>query len=266
MTAPVRGHEATPEFSDLIAGLMPKEGLRVWSVLVTIFGDLAIEDGATLNSSVLTALTAPLEIRPEALRVAIHRLKKDGWLISERAGRSSNYGLSDKGRAQSQIAGKRIYGQQVPSPKLWKLAVQPLPHLVGEADQGIALQPGLSLFTHGEVPPDAMVFSGQIEALPDWVRSQFGPADLAEGFHGLDQKLAGLSRGLHNNRSLSPLETAAIRVLIVHEWRRLLLRQADVPEMLLPKGWPGLSCRHRVFELLALLPRPEISALSASLL
>ena len=66
--------------SDLRGDIPP----RVWSLLVTVFGDLA-QDGSALPGTVLGEIMSRVGIKPEAMRVALHRLRKDGWIESERA-------------------------------------------------------------------------------------------------------------------------------------------------------------------------------------
>ena len=50
-----------------------------------------------------------------------------------------------------------------------------------------------------------------------------------------------------------PLEAAAIRTLVVHQWRRLLLRHEDWPVEVLPEGWQGEVCRGLVHDTLRAL-------------
>ena len=54
--------------------------LRVWSVIITIFGDSVQPRGGTVAATTLARITGRMAIRPEALRVALHRLARDGWL------------------------------------------------------------------------------------------------------------------------------------------------------------------------------------------
>ena len=248
----------------LIDGLIPAEGFRVWSVVVTVFGDLAQSEGQTLSGAVLGALTLPLGIRPEALRVALHRLKKDGWLMAERAGRGSYYGLSVRGRSESQAAGARIYGLQTKEPTSWRLAIQD-PASAAQIDApGFQIQPGVRLLIGHENPPQDFVLEGQIKTMPHWLKAQLGPPEIAEAFARLDRQLAEVLGKKTKFQQLGPMDIAVLRILIVHEWRRILLRMPAVPDALLPAPWPGISCRHRVHELLAHLPRPTQSDLQAT--
>jgi len=49
---------------------------RVWSIIVTISGDLAQEPNERISGSLVSRLTNLLDIKPEAARVALHRWRK----------------------------------------------------------------------------------------------------------------------------------------------------------------------------------------------
>jgi phenylacetic acid degradation operon negative regulatory protein len=44
-------------------------------------------------------------------------------------------------------------------------------------------------------------------------------------------------------QSLSPAEAFYVRTLLIHEYRRILLRDPNLPEALLPTAWSGLEAR-----------------------
>ena len=66
----------TPSVAHILGGDPP----RVWSFIVTSFGDLTREDDRYISSRTLNRLTAEIGVKPEATRVALHRLRKrTGW-------------------------------------------------------------------------------------------------------------------------------------------------------------------------------------------
>ena len=101
--------------------ILGQERPRVWSFIVTIFGDLAREDSHYISSRTLNRLTAQIGVKPEATRVALHRLRKEDWLESTKFGRESHYRLTENGRALSREAAPRIYGAA--SDEAWMLAL-----------------------------------------------------------------------------------------------------------------------------------------------
>ncbi|WP_259940018.1 hypothetical protein [Sulfitobacter sp. M368] len=69
--------------------------------MISLFGDLAQGAGDRIDGPVLSAIMARQHIKPEAVRVALHRLRNDGWVTSEKSGRIRQHSLTDKGRRES---------------------------------------------------------------------------------------------------------------------------------------------------------------------
>ena len=72
--------------------------IRVWSLVVTIMGDLCQSPDTCIPGKTLGDLVGRLGITNQALRVALHRLRRDGWIQTVREGRTSNYFLSGRFR------------------------------------------------------------------------------------------------------------------------------------------------------------------------
>ena len=92
---------------------------RTWSILVTIFGDLAQNPEDEISGPLLSSLTQLIGIKPQAMRVALHRLRRDGWIVTEKFGRTSKHRLSEFGLNQSVIASPRIYARAIVMPDKW---------------------------------------------------------------------------------------------------------------------------------------------------
>ena len=76
-------------FETSINLLSDPQNQRVWSVIISLFGDMAQRPNEKISGAALTRIITPMGIKPEAIRVALHRLRKDGWIESVRAGRAS---------------------------------------------------------------------------------------------------------------------------------------------------------------------------------
>ena len=96
-------------FETAINTLNDPKHQRVWSLIVSIFGDLAQAQGDQLSSGALNRIMTPMGIKNDAIRVALHRLRKDGWIDSARSGRNSVHYLTEFGRRQSAEVTPRIY-------------------------------------------------------------------------------------------------------------------------------------------------------------
>jgi len=127
---------ASAKFQSIITLFTEDDSPRVWSLLVTMFGDLAQEEGHTLSGGLLGRMTQSVGIKPEATRVALHRLRKEGWLNSERSGRTSAYSLTEWGRAETIAATPIIYAFEEPVKAAWLVIPE-----VGSVDEAFAVAP-----------------------------------------------------------------------------------------------------------------------------
>ncbi len=256
-----------PDLARAIAVLTGDEPPRVWSFIVTIFGDLAQGEGDAMSGRVLARMAEEAGLRPETVRVALHRLRKDGWIDSHRNGRRSSYTLTRFGRAQSAAAAPRIYAPHAPEPGGWTVLLAD-PGGRGDALGDIASRTdAVPLGTVGLLVPGPVetvepgllrICADRID-IPDWVRASTAPDDLRDSFARLADRLGRVDALVA--LPVPGLRAATVRVLIVHSWRRVLLRHADLPEALFPDDWKGEVCRRRVQGLLTRLPRPALQAI-----
>ncbi|MEZ5825592.1 MAG: hypothetical protein R3C97_12900 [Geminicoccaceae bacterium] len=101
-------------FDQLVACIRGGPSPRVWSLLVTVFGELARAPDACIGGPLVNELCGLIGIKPAATRVALHRLRKDGWIDSRRTGKTSAHFLTEKGLASSIEASPRIYATGLP--------------------------------------------------------------------------------------------------------------------------------------------------------
>ncbi|MGP6087877.1 PaaX family transcriptional regulator C-terminal domain-containing protein [Antarctobacter jejuensis] len=250
-------------FDRVVADLRGEDAPRVWSLLVTVFGELA-QDGSSISASVLSQITARIGIKPEAMRVALHRLRKDGWIESERRGRSSDYRLSPQGREETVKASPRIYGGAA-SEACWLVLSDP----GGDGalcNRGVWVTSNIGILP--ALPEGAEVFATRIEDgadLPGWMRDRLCPPETLALACALGARLAQLTEALESAPDPDTLQQTVLRVLIVHEWRRIVLKMPLLPDHVWPEVWAAAGCRDKVARLLALLPRQDPEALNAAL-
>ena len=236
--------------------------IKAWSLIVTILGDLAAGEGARVPGPVLTQLTEPMGIKPEALRVAIHRLRRDGWITSEREGRTSLYGLTAHGRRLTRSVFDRVYGAAPEVPGSWHVLIAPSAEALHGVDHAelIPLGARVALLPGGmpDLPETLFVLDAVPGEVPEWIRTQLVSDDLASAYAVLADALEGaVSLGVPEHR----LDTAVLRLAALHQWRRLVLRHGAGLEALIGPDWDGARCRRRVTALLTLLKRPDLAAL-----
>lgn len=236
--------------------------IKVWSMLVTILGDLASEEGQSLSGPVLSALTSRIGIRPEALRVALHRLRKDGWVLSEKAGRISHYRLSALGRRETTQARARVYGPGAEPPETCYVVHLPRGGTSEPAPGSVRLDRQTWLSDRAPASgPDRLVSVLHSVPLPKWACEAILPPELTAAYGALEQILT--TPPACASEPAEAADRLVLRMLILHNWRRLVLRHAALAGGLMPANWPGHRCRHAVLDWLARLPRTDLDQLAA---
>jgi len=255
----------TPDITALTSDLRALGGQRVWSLMISLFGDLAQGEGEQIAGPVLSAMMAAMQIKPEAARVALHRLRNDGWVTSEKSGRISWHGLTVKARCESIAASPRIYALPEAAPSAWQLI------LLQRSDAGVQAELTASGFSQilprvyiGDVehpaPTGALALQGA-EA-PAWLMEQMVPAALMAEYSRLNDTLRALAAELPASSRLGALDTAVLRCLIVHNWRRLVLKHAAPPQGLIAHAGGMHQCHVIVSQLLARFPRPALTEIA----
>jgi phenylacetic acid degradation operon negative regulatory protein len=239
----------------IVAAARKDGGLKAGSLLVTIFGDAIAPRGGEITLAGLIRIAASFGLGERHVRTAVGRLATAGWLVARRKGRLSAYRLSREGQAQFRAATERIYGRP-PSrwSGEWTLVLAPrLPARQRRefAWLGYGVLPGGLLAHPARDAREAGRVLGARAALVLTARSARASADAALVTAGWDlaslgrryaqfaERFAGAERALEPRSSD---ETAfVLRTLLVHEYRRVHLRDPLLPPSLLPPGWAGES-------------------------
>lgn len=224
--------------------------LRVWSIIITLFGDaIAPRSGVVALADILT-ITARMGIEGGAVRTAMSRLAKEGWVERRKDGRTSHYALTAHGAETFLAATRRIYAPT------FTAEVQIAHLIVTEGETlGLPLRLGVGLLLDQTVPAGALSAKIDLTTAPNWVQRALLPNDLADDYQTLTDDLLRAHGLVHG---AEPLDALAIRILSIHFWRRLILRHPAPPAPLTPTDWPGIQCHAALSELYAdVLPQSE---------
>jgi phenylacetic acid degradation operon negative regulatory protein len=251
--------------------------LRAGSLLVTIFGDAIAPRGGAVSLASLITLAAPFGLTERLVRTSAARLASDGWLQTRRAGRRSEYRLSVSGAARFREATQRIYGA---APAHWdgRWTLLLLPP-AGAAPLRQALrwqgfgQLGASVFAH----PSAGALSTPVARTALQLESRGSDAHTNRRLVERGWDLAELARAYRRFvRDFAPLATPlaqgtpsaeqafVLRTLLIHEYRKVHLRDPLLPAVLLPRNWVGSTAYELCRTLYAQLYAPAEGYLSAS--
>lgn len=255
----------TTSFNTLIGYLTEGQSPRVWSLLISVFGDLAQKDGSGISGALLRQLTERIGIKPEAMRVALHRLRKDGWIDTQRSGRTSVYFLTPWGREQSALATPRIYATRQAADHAW-LALFNLAKPAPADNSNGAWVSSNVLITSVE-PASGQAFVSPLNTpadVPNWISDKVCEELTQRMSQDFAMALDHVERHLTLACTLTPLDVATLRVLLVHGWRRIVLKTPLLPDFVFPEGWAGPQCRAKVALLLARYPSPALGELEAA--
>lgn len=207
----------------LIASLNADGRVRVWSLVITVFGDLIQHRGGAVSSARLGQLLGRVGVEAGAVRTALSRLTRDGWVTRQRTGRSSLYRLSTDGLARFATATSRIYA----APRLqpvgeWALVLT----LQENGMPGAVLQPA-----HRQTGQGDCCLIGRLAHLSQPYRQIIIPEAAVAALAALAADIAALEEA-----ALVGIDAAAARMLLIHRWRRIVLRFPEPEPELLPDG------------------------------
>ncbi|TAH45125.1 MAG: phenylacetic acid degradation operon negative regulatory protein PaaX [Betaproteobacteria bacterium] len=261
--------------------------MQAGSLIISVFGDAVVPRGGRIWLGSLIRLLEPLGLNERLVRTSVFRLARDEWLHSDPVGRRTDYLLTPSGQQRFEEASRHIYASSAPQwDRRWRLIIA-----VGELSgrererlrqalfwQGFGAL-GSDCFVHPSADLiaafDALVAEGLAGLLPHLkpllaadatLGAAASDADMVHRAWNLD-RLSGMYADFVDRYQpiLQQLRDSAgevddesaflVRTLLIHDYRRLLLRDPELPDVLLPAGWPGqkarLLCRELYRRLLA---------------
>jgi phenylacetic acid degradation operon negative regulatory protein len=205
------------------------------------------------------------------VRTAMSRLAADGWLERNKVGRNSFYRLVRKGRQTFDAATHHIYDPQASD---WTGRFELL--LIGSAENRDASRealknagfgsplPGVWIAPSGVPIPEeaATAIRLEVSAEDDSGRRLLGaswPLERTSDAYQKFMKTFEPLRGWIGRREpLSEADAFTARILLIHHYRRVVLRDPLLPGALLPVDWPGRAARKLCGEIYrGLLPASE---------
>lgn len=247
----------------LLARFRRQRPLRAGSLLVTIFGDAIAPRGAAATLGSLIRLAEPFGLTERLVRTSVARLAQDDWLSPRRDGRLSEYRLSATGERRFSEATRRIYGV---TPSTWdgRWTLLLMPQGMGRPTD--AVRDELQWLGFGQLAPGVFAHPTRTrEDATGCVRSlgaaaaAFVALESATGDVDVDRALARAGWDLADletryrrfvrafrpaldavtNGAPSPRDAFVLRTLLIHEYRRIHLRDPLLPAALLPDRWIG---------------------------
>jgi phenylacetic acid degradation operon negative regulatory protein len=238
--------------------------LRAGSLITTVFGDAIAPRGGTVWLGSLIRVMGNFGISERLVRTSVFRLAKDGWLRSDQIGRRSYYSLTEQGVERFEQATNRIYG--TPS-RLWdgEWCLLLLSALDTEGKERVRKECGwlgfgpmsanvlahpapdfaeleLSLRRLG-VADNVVVMRGRTikseSAMRELTRSCWSLDDIDARYSAFTMRFRPLMKALVGKSQLTEKSSFIVRTLLIQEYRKVLLRDPQLPAELLPADWNG---------------------------
>ncbi len=247
-----------PAVAALVDQFHARRPVRAWSLIITLYGDAIVPRGGSLWLGSLVELMALFRIDAGHVRTAMSRLSSDGWLERTKVGRNSYYRLTPRAEASFTAATQRIYFAHAPDfDGRLRLAL-----LGPDVDDRSALRPMLERAGFAALSPTAYVaFADPTPPLPETEGLFVVHADAADDVHALAaaawklnpltqsyrdfiSHFTPLDAALAKGRKVTGADALIARVLLIHEFRRAVLRDPGLPASLLPADWPGAQARN----------------------
>ncbi|MER3484163.1 MAG: PaaX family transcriptional regulator [Meiothermus sp.] len=213
-----------------------------------------------------------LEFSEPAVRAALSRSVKRGWIVPEREGRKAYYRLSPRVAWQVQTVRERLYSYGSPWDGRWRILIYAVP----EAKRTVRdrFRNELILLGFGTPAPGVWISpNGSLEAARDLVGfyglqnyvelfgaerfSKTEPMELIEKSFNLKEAQVRYRAFLARDRDKPKnAEEAFVRLTeMVHEARKNLFLDPGLPPELTPPGFLGVQVKERFLELYADLSR-----------
>jgi phenylacetic acid degradation operon negative regulatory protein len=205
----------------------------------------------------LVRLLAPLEVAAPAVRTAVSRMVRQGWLEPVRLPGGPGYALSPRANRRLDEAADRIYRRGGTDwDDHWHLVV--ISRVVDRSARE-RLRNGLAYLGYAPLDDATWISPRRSPELDSLLTGEQVRAERFTARHDGDSlglirrawDIEGLARSYHlwladaeqiaASAGVDPSDELAfaIRSRLVHEWRKFLFTDPGLPRSLLPSDWPG---------------------------
>lgn len=275
---------------DRLENFRRQSRVQAGSLIISVFGDAVLPRGGRIWLGSLIRLLEPLALNERLIRTSVFRLAKEEWLRTEAYGRRADYLLTPSGQRRFEEASRHIYAANAPLwDRRWRLILT-----VGDLEskqrerlrralfwQGFGMV-GSDCFVHPSADLsaafDALIGDGMADLLGklmpllaadarfalsasdvDMVQRAWNLEQLASAYGDFVTCYEPILDALRHDAGNDIDDESAflLRTLLIHDYRRLLLRDPELPDILLPSEWPGQKARLLTRELYRRLLAPS---------
>jgi phenylacetic acid degradation operon negative regulatory protein len=259
--------KATHPLDQFLQQRMCEANISSKTLVFTFFCDVVTQHGGEIWLGSIIHALAPLGINERLTRTAVFRLQQDGWLESRKQGRRSYYQLTPTGQNYYQRAASRIYASSKPDwDGCWTLIFTSMVDeekrdtlkrgLIwlgyGRLAAGLYALPGKQHSSLNELLADldlqdsVMLMQARADdtdSLQKLVLSRWKLDDLRQRYRQFTSLYGNARAAMFDKKPADEHSLFLLRVLLIHEYRRILLADPELPAAMLPVDWEGYSAQ-----------------------
>ncbi|MDF2154596.1 PaaX family transcriptional regulator C-terminal domain-containing protein [Vibrio sp. CAU 1672] len=255
------------EFESFYDAMAGHQSISGTSLIVSYYGDYLWTCGGGIWLGSLIQAMETLGLNQRVVRSSVFRLNKDGWLTIKKVGRKSYYYLEPARYNEMLNANKKIYHSEPTAwNKRWNIIhtslgptnsskdkVRYLQHKgFGLFDKDFFVQPDLQQLTpeikqeicenipSAKIFQQAELYSEHSDALRNIVSQSWDITRIEEDyqqFSALFSPVWNTLKGMEDD-AITPVDAFKLRLLVIHFYRRIIVKDPYLPAELLPREWP----------------------------
>lgn len=245
--------------------------MQARSLLFDLWGDYIQHVGGEVWASTLAVYVTPFGVSEVALRQALSRMARQGWLETRKVGGRTCYSLTDRGRRRIVEASRRVYHpEDRPWDGQWRMLVYSIPEPLRARRDDLRQELVWTGFAH--LAPGTWISPNPLEEAASellrrygieayttlFLSRHIGPTapqelvrrcwDLAAIQASYDRFISHWAPRLESGlRAMSDDERFVEQIELVHDYRKFLFVDPGLPGELLPEPWRGYEAR-RLFQ------------------
>jgi len=277
---------------NLLSDFQARSPMRTTSLIVSLFGDVVSQHGGVIWMGSLVHALGLLGLNDRLVRTSVFRMVQDGWLESEKVGRRSYYRFSVYGSHEYERAARRVYAVEREAwHGRWQLLI-PLAIAEGNRERfkrsllwqgfrqisaGTFARPGdmdntlLETLAEFDANDQVILMEAKTSELTAFrtinmlVQEQWQLDEVAQRYREFLARFKQLKQVLDKPQLLDPESAFIARTLLIHDYRRVLLRDTQLPEELLPPAWLGREAMLLTSELYLALAQASMAYITTRL-
>lgn len=260
--------------------------------IVTVFGDVVSQHGGWIWLGSLIETLKPFGFSERLVRTSVFRLVKEQWLEVKKVGRKSYYRYSETANNHYTKAAKRIYsGDTRVKNNNWLILLTPfveetkLPAVKRQLNWLGFSSIASGTFAHPncnqssleetikelELTDSVIIFSAKTNdknsssVLKNLVHQKWQLEALQQRYQELLDIYLPFKELVIKGLNITDYQSLSLRLLIVHEYRRVLLNDHELAEDMLPDNWNGHQSNQLVEFLYEKLSQPSTRYICSNL-